>query len=105
MSYTWPFIGVKWPFSKGRGTTLCFRKLKNLKMVSLTLAFGYYYHDTQLSILQAKIKISMRQVACSCDLANGHAQNVSDQKSNTISEDQLFMTRNFAVEPEKILSV
>ena len=35
-------------------------KMKKLKIVSLTLAFGYYYHDTQLSLPRAKIKISAR---------------------------------------------
>ena len=37
-----------------------------------------------------------------CNLANGNAQKVSDQKSDTASEDQLFMTRNFVFGPEMI---
>ena len=39
------------------------------------------------------------------DLANGHAQNALDQKSDTTSEDQLFITRNFVFGPEKIPSL
>ena len=35
-------------------------KMKKLIIVSPTLAFGYYYHDTQLSFPRAKIKISTR---------------------------------------------
>ena len=40
-----------------------------------------------------------------CDLENDHAQNVSDQKSDTNSEDQLFVTRNFVFGLEKIPSL
>ena len=32
-------------------------------------------------------------------LENGHFQNASDQKSDTTSEDQLFVNRNFAFRP------
>ena len=35
-------------------------KMKKLKIVSLTLAFGYYYNNTQLNFPRAKIKISIR---------------------------------------------
>ncbi len=38
-------------------------------------------------------------------LENGHFQNASDQKSDTTSEDQLFIARNFVLGPEKICSL
>ena len=38
-------------------------------------------------------------------LENGHFQNASDQKSDTTSEDQIFMTRNFVFGSEKIPSL
>merc|ERR1712237_319469 len=39
------------------------------------------------------------------DKENGHFQNASDQKSDTTSEDQLFITRNFVFGPKKIPSL
>ena len=37
-----------------------------------------------------------------CDLVDGYAQNASDQKSDTASEDQLFITKDFVFGPKKI---
>ena len=36
-------------------------------------------------------------------LENGHFQNASDQKLDTTSENQLFITRNFVLGPKRFL--
>ena len=72
------------------------------------MAFGYYYqlpwHPTEFP---KRKNLNIYSIGCMifCDLANGHAQNASDQELDTTSEDQLFITRNFVFGPEKIPSM